>query len=133
MFLVSSVRSVLSAAIVGFQSREVRPGVVPVGVVLDLALLAFAAFNGTVGAMVFSLLATEVPAERRSATLNLVDLPLFAAGIIGPAIGAGVAAAAGVDGPFLLGAAVFLVAAVVVALRVRPRAAAAPAVPPAAG
>jgi len=36
-------------------------------------------------------------------------------------------------GPFLLGAAVFLVAAVVVAIRVRPRAAAAPAVPPAAG
>jgi hypothetical protein len=81
------------------------------------------------------VLATEVPAERRSATLNLVYLPLYAAGIIGPAMGAGVAAVAGVDGPFWLGAAVFLVGAVVVALRVRSQAeaaAAAPAVPPAA-
>ncbi len=38
----------------------------------------------TTGAMVFSLLATEVPPERRSATLNLVYLPLYIAGIIGP-------------------------------------------------
>ena len=71
--------------------------------------------------MVFSLLATEVPPERRSATLNLVYLPLYAAGIVGPALGAGVAAVAGVDGPFWLGAAVFVAGAVVVALRVRPR------------
>jgi MFS family permease len=88
--------------------------------------------------MVFSLLATEVPAERRSATLNLVYLPLYAAGIVGPAMGAGVAAAAGVDGPFWLGAVVFIVGAVVVALRVRSRAGTAdsapagPGVPPAA-
>ena len=47
----------------------------------------------TVGAMVFSLLATEVPPERRSATLNLVYLPLYVAGIIGPAMGAAVASA----------------------------------------
>ena len=90
--------------------------------VLALTILAFSAFNGTVGAMVFSLLATEVPPGRRSATLNLVYLPLYAAGIVGPATGAGVAAVAGVNGPFWLGAAVFVAGAVVVALRVRPRA-----------
>ena len=45
------------------------------------------AATATVSAMVFGLLATEVPAERRSATLNLVYLPLYAAGIIGPAVG----------------------------------------------
>ena len=45
------------------------------------------ASNALVGAMVFSLLATEVAVERRSQTLNLVYLPLYAAGIIGPAIG----------------------------------------------
>ena len=39
-------------------------------------------------AMIFGLLATEVPSERRSATLNLVYLPLYASGIVGPAIGA---------------------------------------------
>jgi MFS family permease len=73
--------------------------------------------------MVFSLLATEVPAERRSQTLNLVYLPLYAAGIIGPLVGGAVSAFAGPTGPFWVGAAVFLVGAVVVALRVRTRAA----------
>ena len=67
--------------------------------------------TATTSAMVFSMLATEVPPERRSATLNLVYLPLYIAGIIGPATGSALAAAAGVDGPFLLGAAVFLLGA----------------------
>ena len=51
--------------------------------------------------MVFGLLAIEVPPERRSATLNLVYLPLYAAGIVGPAIGAGVVTASGLAGPFI--------------------------------
>jgi DHA1 family multidrug resistance protein-like MFS transporter len=89
--------------------------------VLALAVLVFTACNGIVGAMVFSLLATEVPAERRSQTLNLVYLPLYAAGIIGPLVGGAVSAGAGPTGPFWAGAAVFLVGAVVVAVRVRPR------------
>jgi MFS family permease len=63
-----------------------------------------------------------VPAERRSQTLNLVYLPLYAAGIIGPLVGGAVSAIAGPTGPFWTGAAVFLVGAVVVALRVRTRA-----------
>jgi MFS family permease len=71
---------------------------------------------------VFSLLATEVPADRRSQTLNLVYLPLYAAGIVGPLVGGAVSAVAGPTGPFWAGAAVFLVGAVVVALRVRTRA-----------
>ena len=53
------------------------------------------AATATVSAMVFGLLAIEVPAERRSATLNLVYLPLYAAGIVGPALGAVVAAIGG--------------------------------------
>ena len=90
------------------------------GTILALSVLIFTAANGLVGAMVFSLLATEVPAVRRSQTLNLVYLPLYAAGIIGPIVGAGVSTVAGPDGPFWVGAAVFLVGAVVVLLRVRP-------------
>ena len=86
---------------------------------LALAVLAFTAANALVGAMVFSLLATEVPAERRSQTLNLVYLPLYGAGIIGPAIGGALAGPLGVAAPFWAGAAVFLVGAAVVALRVR--------------
>jgi DHA1 family multidrug resistance protein-like MFS transporter len=87
--------------------------------VVSMALVAvvLGTATATVTAMVFGLLATEVPAERRSATLNLVYLPLYAAGILGPAIGAGVAAAGGVRGPFLLGGAVFLVGAMAIVLR----------------
>jgi MFS family permease len=97
-------------------------GVVPfIGAIppLALAVLVFTAANGLVGAMVFSLLATEVPEDRRSQTLNLVYLPLYAAGIIGPLVGGAVSAVAGPTGPFWVGAAVFIVGAIVVALRVR--------------
>jgi DHA1 family multidrug resistance protein-like MFS transporter len=82
---------------------------------LAVLSVAFAAFTAAVSAMVFGLLATEVPPERRSATLNLVYLPLYGAGIIGPAIGSVVAGSAGVSGPFLVGAAVLAVGALAVA------------------
>lgn len=94
-------------------------GTIPALATLSVGL---AATTATVTAMVFSLLATEVPADRRSATLNLVYLPLYAAGIIGPALGAAVAATIGVSGPFLLGSAVFAIGAVAIARR-RPAAA----------
>jgi MFS family permease len=87
--------------------------------VLALAVLVFTASNGIVGAMVFSLLATEVPPERRSQTLNLVYLPLYAAGIVGPTVGGVIAGITGPTGPFWAASVVFLVGAVVVALRVR--------------
>ncbi len=81
--------------------------------------------------MVFGLLATEIPADRRSATLNLVYLPLYAAGIVGPALGAGVtslgavgpaigiglAPLGGVANPFVVGGVIFLLGALVLALR----------------
>lgn len=88
------------------------------GLVMVAALLGSAV--AVTGAMVFSLLATEVPAERRSATLNLVYLPLYLAGIIGPAIGSGVATVGGPTAPFLVGATVFLAGSATVALRHRP-------------
>src|SRR6478672_10755701 len=90
-----------------------------VGSVGSLALLAvgLGAATATVSSMIFGLLATELPAERRSAALNLVYLPLYAAGIIGPAIGAVVASTSGIHGLFVLGAAVFLFGAVTIVLR----------------
>jgi MFS family permease len=126
-------RPVLIGSLIGGAAALLSVTVAPGIEVLALASLAFTAFNGTVGAMVFSMLATEVAPERRSATLNLVYLPLYAAGIVGPAAGAAVASVAGVDGPFWLGALVFLAGAFVVALRVRPRAIAAPVGPEEAG
>jgi MFS family permease len=88
---------------------------------LALAVLVFTAAVGVVGAMVFSLLATEVPPERRSQTLNLVYLPLYVAGIAGPTVGGVIAGNTGPNGPFWAAAAVFLIGAIVVALRVRAR------------
>ena len=108
----------LGALVVGGVALLLTP-LAPTLLLLALTVLAFTACNGSVGAMVFSLLSTEVPPERRSATLNLVYLPLYAAGIVGPIIGGIVAPVTGPAGPFVLGALVFLAAAVVVALRLR--------------
>ena len=79
------------------------------------ATLLLGAAVATMGAMVFSLLATEVPPERRSATLNLVYLPLYVAGIIGPATGSVLASTVGLAGPFVAGCLVFFAGAVVIA------------------
>lgn len=84
-----------------------------------LALLSVALAGGvaTAGSMVFGLLATEVPPERRSATLNLVYLPLYGAGIVGPAIGGAVSATYGSEAPFLVGAVICLVTLAVLVVR----------------
>lgn len=87
-----------------------------------LALLAvvLGAATATVSSMIFGLLATELPADRRSAALNLVYLPLYAAGIIGPAVGAVVASARGVHGLFVVAGCVFLFGSATILLRRSP-------------
>jgi MFS family permease len=85
---------------------------------LAVTALVFAALYAAVSAMVFGLLALEIPPERRSTTLNLVYLPLYAAGIVGPAAGAAVVSV-GLGAPFVAGGAILLVAGVVMALRWR--------------
>jgi MFS family permease len=87
-----------------------------------LAVLAvgLGAATATVSSMVFGLLATELPPERRSPALNLVYLPLYAAGTIGPAVGAVVASISGVEGLFIVGGGVFLFGALTILLRRRP-------------
>ena len=84
----------------------------------SLALVAGlnAGFAAATTAMIFGLLAIEVPAERRSATLNLVYLPLYLGGIVGPALGS-VVVAAGLPVVFDLAGAVLLAVAVVVLRR----------------
>jgi MFS family permease len=104
-------RPVLVGAIAGlavtFVAMALVPSVAWLAVVYGVAI----AFMTVVGAMVSSLLATEVPAERRSATLNLIYLPLYVGGITGPAIGAGVVGA-GLRAVFYVAAAVLAVALV---------------------
>jgi MFS family permease len=81
--------------------------------VLALIAVVFAASTSAVSAMVFGLLATDVPAARRSQTLNLVYLPLYAAGILGPAVGSQVVQL-GLPAPFFVGAVVFVIGALIV-------------------
>jgi DHA1 family multidrug resistance protein-like MFS transporter len=112
-------RNVLVVALAGGGSAlALMPFVPAVGALAGLAVV-LAAATSTISAMVFGMLATEVPADRRSATLNLVYLPLYAAGIIGPAIGGIVVRIGGIPGPFLVGASVFVVGAIVIATRSR--------------
>ncbi len=89
---------------------------------LAAGVLVFTGCYAVTAAMVFGLLATEVPEERRSATLNLVYLPLYAAGIIGPITGA-IVVGRGIWAPFAVAAAVFLTGAIAIAVtmvRARP-------------
>jgi DHA1 family multidrug resistance protein-like MFS transporter len=85
--------------------------------VAALAALAvvFAAANAGVQAMVFALLAVETPPDRRSATLNLVLLPLYVAGIVGPSLAAGFAAVAGVPAIYPAAGAITIITAVALA------------------
>ena len=109
-------RPVLVVALVGAAVAVLAMPAAPGLGWLAVGALAFAAFTSAVGAMVFGLLATEVPAESRSATLNLIYLPLYAAGIVGPALGSVVVRVADVPGPFWLGSVVFLAGALAVAI-----------------
>jgi MFS family permease len=114
-------RPILIGALIGGAVALFAVPIVPAIPLLALAVLVFTACNSTVGAMVSSLLAPEVPAERRSLPLNLVYLPLYAAGVIGPAVGGAIAVVAGPGGPFWIGSLVFLVGGLVVARRFAPR------------
>ena len=110
-------RPVLVIAMTGAGVGLLLMPLVPSIGALALLAIVLGAATATVSAMVFGLLALEVPAERRSATLNLVYLPLYAAGIVGPAIGAAVASLAGLGGPFVVSAIVLTLGAAAIAAR----------------
>ena len=113
-------RPVLVAALAGAGVVVVLMPVVPSIGALALLAVVLGAATATVSSMIFGLLATELPADRRSAALNLVYLPLYAAGIIGPAVGALVVSVSGIHGLFVVGGCVFLVGAVTILSRHRP-------------
>ena len=80
-------RPVLAVAFAGGGLGLLLMPVMPSVGALALVVVGWSACVAAVSAMVFGLLALEVSAERRSATLNLVYLPLYVAGIVGPSIG----------------------------------------------
>jgi DHA1 family multidrug resistance protein-like MFS transporter len=121
-------RPVLVASLAG---AGVSLGVMPLSPsvpVLALIAVVFSASYAGAAAMIFGLLAVEVPPERRSATLNLIYLPLYVVGIIGPAIGA-VVVAAGLSAVFFLAGVLAVAGALLVRARV-PGNAPTAAVPP---
>jgi MFS family permease len=107
-------RPVLVAAMAGAGAALLAMPRVDSVAVMALVAVVLGAATATVSSMIFGLLATELPAERRSQALNLVYLPLYAAGIVGPAAGAVVASLSGVNGLFVVASLVFLVGAIVV-------------------
>jgi DHA1 family multidrug resistance protein-like MFS transporter len=113
-------RPVLIAALTGAGVVVALMPIVPSIASLALLAVVLGAATATVSSMIFGLLATELPPDRRSAALNLVYLPLYAAGIIGPAVGALVVSVGGVGGLFAVAGAIFLVGAVTIVSRVGP-------------
>ena len=111
-------RRVLAGALLGAGVSLLLMPLAPGVAALAGVAVVYAALQASTQAMVFGLVAVEVAPERRSATLNLVLLPLYVAGIIGPTIGAVAAGVGGIAAPFYAAGAVFLVGgvAVIVAL-----------------
>ncbi len=101
-------RPVLAAALIGGGVAVALMPLASVVPVLALFAAIYAAFQAAVQAMMFSLIATEAAPEGRSATLNLVLLPLYVAGIIGPSLGAIIVSTTGVEGVFPAAGFVFL-------------------------
>ena len=107
-------RTVLIAALIGGAvALLIMPSASTIPVLATAAVL-LGMSTAAVSAMIFGLLATEVPPERRSATLNLVYLPLYLAGTIGPALAGVVVTTLGVSAPFVLGAIVFVFGAIAI-------------------
>ncbi len=82
-------------------------------------VVVYSALQASTQAMVFGLVAVEVAPERRSATLNLVLLPLYVAGIVGPTIGAVAAGIGGIEAPFFAAGIVFLAGGAIVTVSLR--------------
>jgi DHA1 family multidrug resistance protein-like MFS transporter len=111
-------RHVLAGALLGAGTTLLLMPLAPGVAALAGVAVVYAALQASTQSMVFGLVAVEVAPERRSATLNLVLLPLYLAGIVGPTIGAVAASVGGITAPFVVAGVVFLAggAAVTVSL-----------------
>lgn len=112
-------RSVLAGALLGAGVALLGMAVAPSVAVLAGVAVVYAALQAATQAMVFGLVAVEVAPERRSAALNLVLLPLYVAGIIGPTVGAAAAGVGGIPAPFLVAGVVFLLGGAGMAVSMR--------------
>jgi MFS family permease len=111
-------RLVLAGSLLGAGAALLGMPLAATVAVLAGTAVVYSAMQAATQAMVFGLVSVEVVPQRRSATLNLVLLPLYVAGIIGPTSGAVVAGAAGVPGVFVAAGIVFLLGGTAVAISV---------------
>ncbi len=112
-------RRVLAGSLLGAGTMLLLMPLAPAVAALAGVAVVYGALQASTQAMVFGLVAVEVAPERRSATLNLVLLPLYLAGIIGPTIGAVAAGIGGIGAPFTAAGVVFLVGGVAVVASLR--------------
>lgn len=112
-------RRVLAASLLGAGVTLLLMPLAPTVAVLAGIGVAYSALQASTQAMIFGLVAVEVAPERRSATLNLILLPLYVAGIIGPTMGAVAAGLGGVRATFVAAGIVFLAGGVVIAASLR--------------
>lgn len=112
-------RRVLAASLLGAGATLLLMPLAPTVAVLAGIGVVYSALQASTQAMVFGLVAVEVAPDRRSATLNLILLPLYVAGIIGPTLGAVAAGLGGIEAPFYAAGVVFLVGGIVVTASLR--------------
>src|SRR4030088_1452813 len=103
-------RPILAGACVLAAASLAELALAPTLAWLPVGAVALGAASATAISMVFALLATAVPEERRATTLNLVLLPLYFASVAGGVIGA-VLVRHGLDTVLWTGAAIALIAA----------------------
>jgi MFS family permease len=103
-------RPVLAAACVLAAASLGALALAPNLVWLTVAAVCLGAATATAISMVFALLATAVPVERRSTTLNLVLLPIYFSSVAGAVVGA-LLVREGLNTVLWTGAAISLIAA----------------------
>jgi DHA1 family multidrug resistance protein-like MFS transporter len=103
-------RPVLAAACVVASASLGGLALAPNLVWLTVAAICLGAATATAISMVFALLATAVPEERRATTLNLVLLPIYFSSVTGAVVGA-LLVREGLNTVLWTGAAIALVAA----------------------
>jgi MFS transporter, DHA1 family, multidrug resistance protein len=101
-------RMLAAAALAVAVSLVVFPFLPTVTALTAVAVL-FGAGRSAAQAMLFALLATRTPREGRAATLNLVYVPLYLGGLVGPALAAAIVGL-GLAPIFLVGAAAYVLA-----------------------
>jgi DHA1 family multidrug resistance protein-like MFS transporter len=103
-------RPLLAGACVLAATSLVGLAIAPDLVWLTIGAVGLGAASATAISMVFALLATSVPEERRATTLNLVLLPIYFASVAGGVVG-GLLVHEGLNTVLWTGAAISLIAA----------------------